>query len=213
MKANLSSILETWATLFDAIAHNPAKGSKLKAFYRIKTINEQNEFMRNQNTAKSPCMAYSVLVDAEASGTKSVNYAHTIYFLSRAKTNSLAKSAKQDDDLGENIQMEMDDFVQELLAYLKELRHTGRCPLSNTTFDRATMEALRGIDLEKAQWASIPIKYGEWHILGLQLEQIAPRQLCINRAHYTIPATVPADSSAVLDAPSDSVPDGSSSGE
>ena len=67
MKANLSSILETWATLYDPIAHKPAKGSKLKAFYRIKTINEQNEFMRNQNTAKSPCMAYSVLVDAEAS--------------------------------------------------------------------------------------------------------------------------------------------------
>ena len=109
--------------------------------------------------------------------------------------------------------MEMDDFVQELLAYLKELRHTGRCPLSNATFDRATMEALRGIDLEKAQWASIPIKYGEWHILGLQLEQIAPRQLCINRAHYTIPAPVPSDSSAVPDAPSDSMPDGSPSGE
>lgn len=196
MKANLSRILETWAKLYTPIAHNPKKGSKDKAFYRIKTINEQSEFMRNQNMAKSPCMAYSILVDAEASGTKEISYAHTIYFLSRAKTNSLAKSAKQDDDLGENMQMEMDDFVQDLLAYLKELRHNGKCPITGDTYDEYTMKALRGINLEKAEWASIPVKYGEWHILGLQLEQFAPRLLCINREKYaTVPDSSPSGES------------------
>ena len=184
MFANLAAILETWASLYTPIAHDPAKGSKSKAFYKIRTIDTQSEFVRNANTAKSPCMAYSILIDAEATNSKVINYAHTIYFCAKAATSSLAKTAKQDDDLGESLQQEMDGYVQDLLAYLKELRHTGRCPLTGQTFDAPTMAALRGINLEKAQWASIPVKYNEWHILGLQLEQDAPRLLCINREKY-----------------------------
>ena len=62
MKANLSVILERWAELYDAIGHNRKSkdGKKEKAFYLIRAINEDNEFVRNQNTAKSPCIAYSI---------------------------------------------------------------------------------------------------------------------------------------------------------
>lgn len=187
MKTNLARIIETWASLYGPISHDPAKGSKNKAFYKIRTINDNSEFVRNQNTVKSPCVAYSILIDAESSDTKTVNYAHTIYFLARSRSGSLAKNARQDDDLGETIQMDLDEYAQDLLAYLQELKHNGKCPVTGQTYDRPTMEALRGLRLEKAEWASIPVKYAEWHILGLQLEQIAPRPTCIIREKYNNP--------------------------
>ena len=53
MKANLSVILERWAELYDAIGHNRKSkdGKKEKAFYLIRAINEDNEFVRNFNQA------------------------------------------------------------------------------------------------------------------------------------------------------------------
>ena len=186
MISKLSNILELWAMLYTPISHNPEKGSKDKAFYKIRTINDNSEFVRNQNTAKSPCMAYSVLIDAQASANKSVNYAHAIYFLAKSKATSLAKSARQDDEMGENIQQELDEYAQDLLAYLGELKRTGRCPISGRTFTASEMSALRGINLDKVEWASIPVKYAEWHILGIQLEQISPRTVCINKEKYNL---------------------------
>lgn len=184
MICKFSVILESWAAMYAPISHDPEKGSKNKAFYKIRTINENSEFVRNQNMAKSPCMAYSVLIDAQASANKSVNYAHSIYFLARAKANSLAKNARQDDDMGESIQMELDEYAQDLLAYLGELKRTGRCPISGRVFNASEMAALRGTNLDKAEWGSIPVKYAEWNILGIQLEQIAPRVICINQEKY-----------------------------
>lgn len=186
MTANLSPILEKWAELYTPIAHNPEKGSKDKAYYEIRTINDNSEFVRNQNTAKSPALAYSILIDAEGTNSRVVNYAHTIYFLARAASRSLAKSARQDDALGGNMEMMLDEMVQDLIAYLRELKHNQRCPLTGQTYDRATMMALSALDLDKAEWASIPVKYAEWHVMGLQLEQNTPRQLCINREKYKV---------------------------
>lgn len=182
----LSSILEKWAEVYLPISHDPMKGSKQKAYYEIKAIDSSSEFVRNVNTAKSPCMAYSVLVDARVQGSKGVNYSHTVYFLSKAKSFGLAKTAKQDDDLGADVQLQMDGYVQDLLAFLFELKRSGVNPLTGEQYDRPTMEALRGLDLEHAEWASVPVKYNEWHIMGLQVEQIAPRLLCVNPQKYNL---------------------------
>lgn len=183
MFTSLSTILENWASIYTPIAHDQSAGSKHKAFYRVRTINDQSEFMRNQHTASTPCMAYSVLVDAEADGSSTVNYAHTIYFLSRANS-SLSTTGKQSEMATEDAQVAMDGYAQDLLAYLQKLRHTGICPVTGARYDAPTVAALRGLDLDKAQWASSPAKYGEWHILGLQIEQVTPRLLCVNMDKY-----------------------------
>ena len=197
MKANLAPILERWAELYQPIAHDPQKGSKNKAFYLIRTINDNSEFMRNQNTAKSPALAYSVMIDAEGTNGAVVNYQHDIYFLMRAKQTSLAKSARQDEEISMNAQMLMDDMCQDLLAYLARLKHTGRCPVTGQQYDAATMQALAGMQIDKANWLSLPVKYGEWHVLGLALEQNQPRNMnCINTELYADPtaaATEPAE--------------------
>lgn len=181
---NLSKILEQWAILYMPISHDPQRGSKDKAYYEVKTINQDSEFMRNQNIAKSPCMAYSVLIDARADGTKRVNYQNVIYFLSRAKTRSLAKNAKQDDELGTDQQLLMDEMVQDLLAYLKELKRTFVNPITGEAYDEETKKAIYGLSLDTAEWASIPVKFGEWHIMGLNIDQDTGALSCIKREKY-----------------------------
>ena len=167
MTTNLSEILEKWAELYVPLSHDPREGSKDKAYCEVTTINNQSYFVRNSNSIKSPCMAYSILIDAEGTSGSTISYQHNIYFMSKAKMVSLAKNAKQDDDLGAVHQMLMDEMVQDLLTYLTELKRTGRCPITGQAFDQPTMFMLRGLDVVKAQWGSIPIKYGEWHIIGL----------------------------------------------
>ena len=62
------NILEEWAKRYKPLSHDP-QSAKTRTFYRLKTINMENAVMRNQNTAKSPCMAYSIVVDAEMKNT------------------------------------------------------------------------------------------------------------------------------------------------
>lgn len=184
MKSSLSDIIERWAERYRPIAHQPAAGSKDKAFYRIRSISDNSEFVRNQHTAKSPCVAYSVLIDAEASGTDAVNYEHTIYFLMKNRSSSLAKSARQDDDAVEDVQQQLDEFAQDLLAYLHRMKLSGSCPVTKTPLSDDERRMLRGMDFSKAHWSSLPVKFSEWHILGLQIEQVSPRTSCIDAEKY-----------------------------
>jgi hypothetical protein len=138
-------------------------------------------------------VAYSILIDAEGTNNLVVNYEHTIYFLMRSKQTSLAKSARQDDEQFMNVQMAMDEFVQDLLAYLARLKHTGKCPITGQTYDAATMQALAGLQLDKANWLSLATKYSGWNVLALAIEQNQPRNLnCINTDQYTVPTAEPA---------------------
>jgi len=187
MKFRFDNILEDWTVLYKTLSHDKAKDSKNKRFFRIKTIDTTNEFGRNSNTLQSPCMLYSVMVDAENDGrAKVVSYRYEIYFASRAISRGLAKNAKQNDELGTDQQLAMDDMVQDLLAYLHEMKLTGACPITKQMLDNVQLQGLKGLQLDKAEWASIPIKFGEWHIMGLSIEGIAPRLLCVNTELYNI---------------------------
>lgn len=109
------------------------------------------------------------------------------YFMSRAKTRSLAKNAKQDDELGTDQQLLMDDMVQDLIQYLRDLKHYGRCPITGETYDTPTMLSLRGLSLDKCEWGSLPVKYAEWHLMELSIDQDQPLPAigCINKESIT----------------------------
>lgn len=179
------NILEEWAKRYKPLSHDPLS-AKTRTFYRLKTINMENAVMRNQNTAKSPCMAYSIVVDAEMKNTAAVSYQHTIYFLSRAVSRTLKTTAKNDEDLGIDQQQMMDEMVRDLLAYLSKMKHDNKDPLTDEFLDIETTKALKGLKIESAQWASMPyvVKFGEWHIMGLQIEQIVGAATCIAKAKY-----------------------------
>lgn len=188
MTFRLDNIIEEWAALYKPIAHDKAKGSKDKRFFRIKTISADNEFGRNANMVKSPCVLFSVLVDAQTKGREnSVDYRYEIYFASKAVARSLAKNAKQDGDAGTDQQLAMDDMVQDLLAYLWRLRRDGINPVTNAPVDAITWQGLKGLQLDKAEWASLPVKFNEWHIMGLSITGLSPRLLCVRPSLYAQP--------------------------
>ena len=112
----LDEILEHWAEIYTPISHDPKKGSPKKAYYRIKTVNMENELMRNQNRASSPCLCYSVIIDAEARSARSISYQHTLYFMVRATSRALAKESKNNEDLGADAQLFMDEMARDLLS-------------------------------------------------------------------------------------------------
>lgn len=185
MLSRFDNILEHWAEIYRPISHNPAKGSKQKAFYRIDTINTQNEFVRNVNTAASPALAYSSLIDAELRGSqKGVHYRHTMYFLAKQPQVSLAKSAKQDDDNASALKFEMDEWVNDLITWLSVVRRTGLCPITQQRFSDVDIQALRGLDIDNASWATVPMMYNGWWVLGLEIDQYAPRSLCVVEERY-----------------------------
>lgn len=185
MVSRFDNILEHWAQIYRPLSHNPEKGSKAKSFYRIDTINTQNEFVRNVNTATSPALAYSSLIDAELHDSlKTVHYRHTLYFLAKQPQVSLAKSAKQDDDNAAALKVEMDEWVNDLLVWLFSVRRMGKCPITGKVFSDVDLQALRGLDLDNASWATIPMMYNGWWVLGLELNQVSPRKQCIENERY-----------------------------
>lgn len=187
MAYRFDNILEYWAVIYKPLSHKKEKKAKAKRFYRIKNLTTDNEFARNANTALSPCMLYSVLIDAETDGSSDrITYHHEIYFATKAESRSLAKTARQDDDLGADIHISMDGMVQDLLAYLHTLVHTKQYPLTGEPVAPTLLQRLRGLRLDKAQWASCPVKFNEWHLMGLSIEEIAPRYKCVNPEYYNI---------------------------
>lgn len=186
----LDEILEHWAEIYTPISHDPKKGSPKKAYYRIKTINMENELMRNQNRASSPCLCYSVIIDAEARSARSISYQHTLYFMVRATSRALAKESKNNEDLGADAQLFMDEMARDLLSYLQYIKINGKDPITEEQYDPHTINTLRGLSLDSATWATIPVvvKYGEWHILGMQIEQLVPLSPCFSPLKYKQPS-------------------------
>lgn len=117
-------ILEKWAEVYKPISHNPDKRAKNTAFYRINTLGDENEFVRNVNTAKSPAMAYSTLVDAKAMPNfKVVSYVNTVYFMIKQKSAGLKSTYKSDDEAACELKAELDGMCQDFFVFLHGLKN------------------------------------------------------------------------------------------
>ncbi len=185
MTFRFDNIVENWASIYSPIGHDKQRNSANKRFFRIKTISTDNEFARKANVLKSPCVLFSVLVDAEIGENRSaVKYRYEIYFASKAEQRSLAQTSRQDEALTADQHLLMDEMVQDLIAYLSELRQTSVCPVTGRPLDPITIQGLRGLQLDKAEWMSMPVKFSDWHIMGLSIDGYSPRRLCVMPERY-----------------------------
>lgn len=198
----LDNILEAWATAYKPLSHNPDDGKKHRSFYRIDTINGNNEFVQNYNIAPSPCMAYSTLVDGSLarSNKKVISYRHSIYFMVRQNPPaSKAKTVTNDSLEATSAKYDADDLVQDLLAFLFALKDASGQSVRGTgtsgtdfvhkivaTLPEDDLKALSGLQLEGAEWGTLPVRYNQWWICGLQIEQLAPRSLCVVPERYNL---------------------------
>lgn len=198
----LDNILEAWATAYKPLLHDPVEEHKHRSFYRIDTINGNNEFVQNYNLAPSPCMAYSTLVDGSLarSNKKIISYRHTIYFMVRQNPPaSKAKTVTNDSLEATRAKYDADDLVQDLLAFLFALKNASGQAVRGTkeedsdivsqimgTLSEDDLKALSGLQLEGAEWGTLPVRYNQWWICGLQIEQLAPRSLCVVPERYNL---------------------------
>lgn len=208
----LDNILERWAAAYKPLSHmTGAKVGKGKAFFRIGAIDTNNEFNRNFNECPHAVMAFSTLIDAQLSKAgRTIDYQYTIYFMVKQVATKSASLAN-DDEQAMTCRHEGNDMVIDLMAFMTELRK--RCINNNMTdhskeaevdaegktISAAVVDAvgriaakmtsedamyMAGIDMQTAQWASIPMKYNNWWVMGLQFNGISPKQICVTESLY-----------------------------
>ncbi len=194
----LDNILEQWATLYKPISHSDTE----KSFFRISMIDAQSYFIRNFAKQHSPCMGYVTHVNAEVSenNSKAISYRHVVYFLAKQQ-NAQGKTDLTDEDAATDARYKCSDMTEDLLAVLKQLKAiaggkaipaavVAALPedvvrwMQQTAQDAQYREGLRGLQLDKANWGTLPIHLNGWQVCALTIEQIAPCQACINEGRY-----------------------------
>lgn len=183
----LHEIIEEWATLFKPIKHRP-RVKNGRAFYLIDSLNTENGFIRNHNTCKSPCLAFSTVIDAQfASSGKAIDRQVVLYLLARqpASTQSLKKIARTDEETENEVKLMLDSYVQELLNYLAAIKRTGKNPITSTQYDAESLNELKYLQLDQAKWGSLPEKFESWWVVGVEITQLNPRNTCVSVAMYS----------------------------
>lgn len=196
----LDNILERWAKIYTPLKHDVVLHP---SFFRIGMIDANSFFVRNFSKMDGCCMAYATHIDAELAqqNPKQISYRHVIYFMAKQQAGTLSKTQITDEDAATEARFKTDAMVQDLLAVLfmlKSLTNGKSLPpdtadalpqdvkdfLIHTASDAQYHEGLRGLQLEQAHWGTLPTALNGWQLCGLTIEQLTPRNLCINGQRY-----------------------------
>lgn len=195
----LDNILERWATIYTPLKHDVVLHP---SFFRIGMIDANSFFVRNFSKMDGCCMAYATHIDAELAqqNPKQISYRHVIYFMAKQQAGTLSKTQITDEDAATEARFKTDAMVQDLLAVLfmlKSLTNGKSLPdtadalpqdvkdfLIHTASDAQYHEGLRGLQLDQAHWGTLPTALNGWQLCGLTIEQLTPRNLCINGERY-----------------------------
>lgn len=196
----LDNILERWATIYSPLKHDVVLHP---SYFRIGMIDANSFFVRNFSKMDGCCMAYATHIDAELAqqNPKQISYRHVIYFMAKQQAGTLSKTQITDEDAATEARFRTDAMVQDLLAVLfmlKSLCGGKSLPpdtadalprdvkdfLIHTASDAQYHEGLRGLQLDQAHWGTLPTALNGWQLCGLTLEQLTPRNLCINPERY-----------------------------
>lgn len=196
----LDNILERWASLYRPLHHDAVQHP---SFFRIGMIDGQSYFVRNFSKMGGCCMAYATHIDAELAqqNPKLISYRHVIYFMVKQEAGNLSKTQLTDELGATEARFRTDQMVQDLLAVLFMLKSlcggksippdtAAALPqdmqqfLRHISADAQYHEGLRGLQLDSAHWGTLPAALNGWQLCGLTIEQLTPRQLCINAERY-----------------------------
>lgn len=202
----LDNILEHWATLYAPLSHDIDTCAKHRTFFRISMIDANSEFVRNFATTPSPAMAYSTHYNAEMGeqNPNVIRYRHAIYFMAKQQSGTLSKTAATNELAATEARFYTDELAQDLIAVLKALKSMANGKslpkeqrnglssdmiawLQSTAADPEYHDGLRGLQVEQANWGTIPLPNGSlngWQLCGLTIEQFMPRLLCVNPQRY-----------------------------
>lgn len=192
----LDNILERWTEIYAPMRHNPSAKAKPeeKAFFLIDRWADQNEFQRTFNLLQKPSLIYCTTIEAQLADNKpkQVEYQYNWYLACKQRTSA---NPITDDDGARQAKLDLNDMMIDLLAYLFTLADfaSGRKPPKDTpqsvlditaALTAEDIQGLRGLRLEKTSWWSAPVYKNGWWLMGVELEGLDPRQLCIVPTRY-----------------------------
>ena len=160
----ISNVLEHWATIYEPLAHNPeSERLEDQSFFRVRYIDLENIFSRNANIVHSPCMLYSVLTTGELIDAKKASVSHQVWFLKKVK-DTPQTLGRYDGNKIERTANDLTDYCKDLIAWLIEVKRTGRCPVTKRSFadDAVVMAELQSIDTPSVLWATSMPDNGSW---------------------------------------------------
>ena len=188
----ISNILEHWASIYRPLSHHPESGRlEDQSFFRIRYIDLENIFSRNANIVHSPCMLYSVLTTGELIDAKKASVSHQVWFLSKVK-DTPQTLGRYDGNKIERTANDLTDYCKDLIAWLIEVKRTGRCPVTKRSFadDAVVMAELQSIDTSSISFGLVGDIYaGQWLVVGLDWKSLQPLYnfACGSNGKYIVP--------------------------
>lgn len=187
----ISNILEHWASIYKPLSHKPEGSLEEQSFFRIRYIDTENIFSRNANVIHSPCMLQSVITTGQLVDAKKAVVSHQVWFLAKVK-DTPQTLGRYDGIKTERTARDLSDCCKDLIAWLIEVKRTGRCPVTKRNFaeDAAVMAELQSIDTSSMSFGLVGDIYaGQWLVMGLDWKSLQPLYnfACSSNGKYIVP--------------------------
>lgn len=192
----LDLLLEKWTQIYEPMQHNPSASAKPseKAYFVIDRFDLQNEWQRVFNMLTKPALLYVTTIDAQLAKDKPrfVIYERNFYLVCKQRP---SRSPQTDENGKHQAKIDLDDMCLDLLAYLFTLYDyaNGRLLPKDTpqslhdivsALTQEELQGLKGLQLNDTQWWSAPEYKNGWWVLGVELESLEPRRLCVLPERY-----------------------------
>lgn len=187
----LDKVLEYWATKYTHIKHDPSASAKVKdkGFFRIQEIDLQSEWSRNMNSIDKPCVLFRIAEDGGVN-SDNPNRLDRFWGFYLAVKQKGAPNNVVDDLRAADCKRQLMEMTAALIAWLRQLQtwaNNGRTDVTNPFFslsDRETREGLRGLRINKIAFWTTPMHLAGWWLMGIELDGVDPRPLCVNPKDY-----------------------------
>lgn len=192
----LDLLLEKWTEIYKPTHHNPLATAKPeeKAYFTIDRFDLQNEWQRTFNVLTKPGLLYCTTIEAQLAKDKPryVVYERNFYLVMKQRP---SRSPQTDEEGKHQAKIGLDEMCLDLLAYLFLLQDVANGRLLPKDTPQALrdivaaltpddVQGLKGLRLDDTQWWSAPEYKNGWWVLGVELESLEPRRLCVLPERY-----------------------------
>ena len=191
----LDNILEQWAKDYKLVAHDPDVKHNHRAFFRCEVDYRSDEWIKNLPLVSSPSVGYCTQVDGMVQGS-TISYQHRILFMVKQNLGGMTLRRAHRDNDGTECKVLGNDMALDCLAFLSLLKKAAMNNFHGLTHEQAgfvlpyhkqfDIASCAGLQIESANWATIPKMYNAWWVCELNIVQLVQRPLCVETAKYNL---------------------------
>lgn len=191
----LDNILEQWAKDYKLVAHDPDVKHNHRAFFRCEVDYRSDEWIKNLPLVSSPSVGYCTQVDGMVQGS-TISYQHRILFMVKQNLGGMTTTQAQRDNDATECKVLGNDMALDCLAFLSLLKKAAMNNFHGLTHEQAgfvlpyhqkfDIAPCAGLQIESANWATIPKMYNAWWVCELNIVQLVQRPLCVENAKYNL---------------------------